>query len=206
MGVDAGVVINVACSDGRQLSLPDTTALDEQIRDTAQQRSRRVYGSRGWKRARRQLRRLYARRNGVVDDSMLHLAKEVATTPGVAAVGVEGTNNRGMMASAKGTAKHPGSNVAAKRGLNRSLHRARYAGVRRAIAREAANSTSRAFITVNPAGTSQICHRCGTVGQRESQAEFCCTSPDCGWRGNADHNAATNVRTRAWANHPTTTA
>ena len=197
VGVDAGVVVNVACSDGRQLSLPDTTALDEQIRDTAQQRSRRVYGSRGWKRATRQLRRLYARRNGLVDNSMRHLAKQVAATPDIAAVAVENTNNRGMMAGAAGTAKHPGRNVAAKRGLNRSLHRSRYAGVRRAIARSC-QLNGLAFITVNPAGTSQICHRCGTVGQRESQAVFSCTSPECGWRGNADHNAATNVRTRTW--------
>ena len=84
VGVDAGVVVNVACSDGRQLSLPDSTGLDERIRDTAQQRSRRVYGSRGWKRASRQLRRLYARRNGLVDNSMCHLARQVATTPDVA--------------------------------------------------------------------------------------------------------------------------
>ena len=27
---------------------------------------------------------------------------------------------------------------------------------------------------------------------------FCCSGPECGWRDNADHNAATNVRTRAW--------
>ena len=135
VGVDAGVVVNVACSDGRRLNLADTTGLDERIREAKQARSRRVYGSRGWKRASRRLRRLYARRNGVVDNSMRHLAKQVATTPDIAAVGAEGTNNRGMVASAKGTAKHPGSNVAVKRGLNRSLHRARYAGVRRAIAR-----------------------------------------------------------------------
>ena len=74
--MDAGVVINVACSDGRQLNLADTTELDQRIRDANQQRSRRVYGSRGWKRATRRIRRLYARRNGLVDDSMFHLAKD----------------------------------------------------------------------------------------------------------------------------------
>lgn len=69
-GWDAGVVVNVACSDGRQLNLPDTTELVQRIRDAIQKRSRRVRGSRGWRRASRQLRRLYARRNGLVDNSI----------------------------------------------------------------------------------------------------------------------------------------
>ena len=57
-------------------------------RQSNRQQSRRVYGSRGWKRASRRIRRLYARRNGLMDDSMFHLAKQVATTPNMAAVGV----------------------------------------------------------------------------------------------------------------------
>ena len=32
-----------------------------------------------------------------------------------------------------------------------------------------------------------------TPGSRESQAVFVCKNPDCGWSGNADHNAAHNV-------------
>ena len=32
------------------------------------------------------------------------------------------------------------------------------------------------------------------------RAKHCsaCSGPDCGWQGNADHNAAVNVRNRAW--------
>jgi putative transposase len=32
-----------------------------------------------------------------------------------------------------------------------------------------------------------------TPGSRESQAVFVCKNPDCGWSGNADHDAARNV-------------
>ena len=197
VGVDAGVAINIATSDGRALDLTPTPDLDEQIRQVSRVRSGRVRGSRRWNRASRQLRRLYARRRGVVDNSMRHIAKQVATTPGIAAVGMEATNNRGMVASAKGTTTHPGVNVAAKRGLNRSLHRARYAGIRRAIARSC-QLADRMVIPVHPAGTSTHCHKCGTEGTRESQAVFSCSNQDCGWVGNADYNAAHNTRTRAW--------
>ncbi|MFI2369298.1 zinc ribbon domain-containing protein [Streptomyces sp. NPDC018833] len=44
-------------------------------------------------------------------------------------------------------------------------------------------------------GTSRRCSMCGftTPGSRESQAVFVCKNPDCGWSGNADHNASRNV-------------
>ena len=196
VGVDAGVAIHIATSDGRELNLTETPAIDKQILQTARRRSRRVRGSRRWEQASRRLCRLCARRRGVVDNSMLHLAKQVATTPGIAAVGMERTNNRGMVASAKGTRAHPGRNVAAKRGLNRALSRARFAGVRTAIARSCLLN-NRLVIPVHPAGTSTHCHRCGAEGTRESQAVFTCTQ-GCGWSGNADYNAANNTETRAW--------
>ena len=44
-------------------------------------------------------------------------------------------------------------------------------------------------------GTSRRCSACGftTPGSREDQAVFVCKNPDCGWSGNADHNAARNI-------------
>ncbi|WP_344392345.1 transposase, partial [Streptomyces aureus] len=43
--------------------------------------------------------------------------------------------------------------------------------------------------------TSRRCSACGfiTPGSREDQATFVCKNPDCGWSGNADHNAARNI-------------
>ena len=128
---------------------------------------------------------------------MRHIAKRVASTPGVRAVGVEATNNRGMVATAKGTRAHPGRNVSAKRGLNRALHTSRYAGIRTAVTRSCLLNRV-TVIAVPAANTSTICHRCGTVGTRESQAVFTCTVTGCGWSGNADRNAAVNIRNRAW--------
>ncbi|MFC8372020.1 transposase [Streptomyces sp. CB02400] len=51
------------------------------------------------------------------------------------------------------------------------------------------------LVKVPAPGTSRRCSACGltTPGSRESQAVFVCKNPDCGWSGNADHNAARNV-------------
>ena len=48
-------------------------------------------------------------------------------------------------------------------------------------------------VYVNPAYTSQRCCRCGQVDKasRRSQSTFHCTS--CGYRANADLNAAQNI-------------
>ena len=168
-----------------------------EIRKEQRDRSRCVRGSRRWNKRTRRLRKLYAYRNGVLDNSMRHIAKRVASTPGVGAVGVEATNNRGMVTTAKGTPAHPGRNVSSKRGLNRALHTSRYAGIRTAVTRSCVLNGV-AVIAVPAANTSTICHRCGTVGNRESQAVFVCTVTGCGWSGNADLNAADNIRNRAW--------
>ena len=53
-----------------------------------------------------------------------------------------------------------------------------------------------AFVEVDPAYTSQTCHRCGWVDKRNrrSQSEFECGR--CGFVGHADHNAAINIAAR----------
>jgi IS605 OrfB family transposase len=52
------------------------------------------------------------------------------------------------------------------------------------------------FVQVDPAYTSQQCHRCGSIDKknRRSQASFICGR--CGFVGHADHNAARNIAQR----------
>ena len=67
------------------------------------------------------------------------------------------------------------------------------------------------LIEGDPAYTSQTCHECGHVAKesRRSQSKFECVA--CGHQGNADVNAALNVKARgtgasgrrgAWASAP----
>ena len=55
------------------------------------------------------------------------------------------------------------------------------------------------LVIVSAAYTSQTCHECGHVasGSRDSQAVFHCVK--CGYRTNADTNAAMNILGRALA-------
>ncbi|GLX18068.1 hypothetical protein Slala02_22320 [Streptomyces lavendulae subsp. lavendulae] len=99
---------------------------------------------------------------------------------------VEALTITNMVKSARGTIEEPGKNVARKSGLNRS------------ISQEAWGRTVAmlAYKSARLGGTLHVrCSACGhtTPGSRESQAVFVCKNPDCGWSGNAEHNAARNV-------------
>ena len=57
-------------------------------------------------------------------------------------------------------------------------------------------------VKVNPRNTSRTCSKCGHCDKanRQSQSEFVCQS--CGYKANADENAAKNIRDRGYVNGP----
>ena len=126
VGVDCGVVIPVATSTGEAHHLPEDEdkALQAEIRTLQQARSRCDYGSRQWKKRARRIRVLNKRLHNLRVNGSRQIAAQLARG-GHAEIAVEDLKLRNMVASAKGTATHPGRNVAAKRGLNpiSSLHR-----------------------------------------------------------------------------------
>ena len=101
---------------------------------------------------------------------------------------------KNMYSTAKGTIEHPGTKVAQKRGLNRSLQRVGIRATLDAICRSCQkNGTD--FLKVPPYYTSQTCSLCGEMGKREKQA-FTCTS--CGVVIHAGFNATRNLRKVAY--------
>ena len=109
-------------------------------------------------------------------------------------VSAEDLHAKNMSSTAKGTIEHPGTGVAQKRGLNRSLQRVGFRAMLDAVARSCQkNGTD--FLRVPPYYTSQTCSLCGEIGKREKQA-FTCTS--CGVVIQADFNAARNLRKVAY--------
>lgn len=97
-----------------------------------------------------------------------------------------------MTRSASGTVEAPGSNVAQKAGLNRSILDAGW-GVFLRVLSAKAESAGRLVIAVNPANTSRTCPACGHCARenRRTQADFVCVS--CGYAGHADVVGAINV-------------
>lgn len=107
-------------------------------------------------------------------------------------VAVEDLDVKSMLRSARGTVEQPGTNVAQKRGLNRSIHAQGWSRFRRRLEDKAATCGVQ-VVAVDPANTSQRCSACGHTAaeNRKSQAVFVCQA--CGHADNADVNAANNI-------------
>lgn len=97
-----------------------------------------------------------------------------------------------MVRSASGTLEKPGTNVAQKKGLNRSILDAGWAQFI-GILTDKAECAGRRVTPVNPRHTSQRCASCGHVeaANRVSRAQFVCRA--CGHTDHADINAARNI-------------
>jgi putative transposase len=110
-------------------------------------------------------------------------------------IAIEDLHVAAMTRSAAGTLDEPGTNVAAKAGLNRAILDASWAQLRRHLSYKAADA-GRELVVVDARHTSQTCHRCGHTHPANRQGpSFVCRS--CGLTADADANAAANILTRA---------
>lgn len=214
VGIDAGVNIPLALSDGNHQDhcLPAKTADGTADRDKWLNPNEKAKLLRLEQRA---ARRKQYRKPGEHTSNRLHRtydqiaelrakAKRRAldwqhkTTSEIAAkysvIVVEDLNITNMVKSAKGTDEEPGKNVAQKSGLNRSISQEAWGRTVTMLTYKTARHGGTVHKVPAP-GTSQRCSMCGftTPGSRESQAVFVCKNPDCGWSGNADHNAGRNI-------------
>ena len=105
----------------------------------------------------------------------------------------EDTKVRNMTRSAQGTVEQPRTNVAQKRGLNRSIL-AQGWGQLRGFVEYKASWAGREFVPVPAQNTSITCPQCGEVSakSRRTQAVFRCVA--CCHTDNADDNAAETIR------------
>ncbi len=185
-------------SEGTVYAMPDTDQLDAQIARKQRELSRkqgwgpkdrRPKSNRG-RRVNGQLNKLQRKGARKRDDATHQASRTLADTAHT--VVVEDLNTKGMTKSAKGTVEAPGKQVKQKSGLNRSILESGWGSWERKLAYKAGE-----LLQVNPAYTSQRCSRCGHVDKsnRPSQAVFACGA--CGFRANADHNAAINILARA---------
>ncbi len=212
VGVDLGVKVFAATSDPLLIG-QDRVQLFANPRhlDRAQQSLKRwqrrmsrrhVKGlpawkqSQGWREARDhvvRLQALVAARRA----STQHLLTKQLTTQ-FAQVAIEDLQVKNMTRSAKGTVESPGRNIKAKAGLNRSILDVGFGEIRQQLEYKAVRYGAQ-LTAVNPAYTSQTCHRCGHVDakSRRTRDLFTCTS--CGHSTHADIGAAVNIKRRALA-------
>lgn len=102
-----------------------------------------------------------------------------------------------MTRSAAGTADEPGTNVAAKSGLNAAILDAGWGRFVQFLRYKAARAGG-VVLDVDPKRTSQICSGCGTLAPKPlRQREHSC--PACGLAIHRDVNAARNIRAQGLA-------
>ncbi|MBW5483867.1 transposase [Streptomyces bambusae] len=200
-GIDVGITVPLALSDGKTYEHGEWLTGKEKAKllSLEQRAAQRKQHRKPGKHASRRLRRTYdqiaglrakAKRRAL--DWQHRTTTAIARTYGT--VVVEALTITNMVRSARGTIEEPGKNVAQKSGLNRSISGEAWGRTVTMLAYKTAKHGGTLHKVPAP-GTSRRCSACGhtTPGSRESQAVFVCKNPDCGWSGNADHNAARNV-------------
>jgi putative transposase len=183
VGIDRGLTVTLALSDGRSYRAPAGRDVKRLQRRLA--RAKRGSNRRATVKAR--LARLHARNADALRDWAEKASTEIAR--GYDLIRLEDLDVSSMTHSARGTAAQPGSHVGQKARLNRAILRSGWGMFATRLEHRARGRVEK----VNPAYTSQRCSRCGTVDReaRESQAAIRCRS--CGYCANADLNAARNI-------------
>jgi putative transposase len=188
LGLDMGVRAFLATSDDELVENPRCgRKAAEQLAAAQRALSRKQRGSNN----RRRQREVVANRHRKVAaqrrDFHHQLARRLVRAYDV--VVIEDLAVKNMSRSASGTPEAPGTGVAAKRGLNRSILDAGWAQFASILAGKA-EEAGRSLIRVNPRHTSQTHWRCGLRGDRDGVAFWC---PHCSVSEQADLNAARNI-------------
>ncbi len=199
LGVDRNVG-QATDSEGEVYEVPDDPKLDAHIKrkqrgvEKARRRSRgsgKPMSNRG-RRVCGQLKKLQRRKKRWRENANHQASRKLADSAHT--VVLEDLDIANMTKSAKGTAEEPGRNVKQKSGLNREILSTGWGQLERNLGYKAGR-----VVKVDPAYTSQTCSSCGHISKenRRTQATFKCVA--CGYKANADHNAALNILERGLA-------
>jgi len=188
VGIDRGVVITAALSTGEKLHCPGMSDRERaRLRKAERRTARARKGSPEQQVERARITRLRVREANRRKDWCEKVSTDLVRRFDV--IRFEDLRIRTMTRSARGTAGSPGTNVAAKSGLNRAIL-AQGWGL---LVRRTQDKAPGRVEMVRAAYTSLRCSACGWVSKdsRDSQAGFCCVA--CGFTCNADINASINI-------------
>lgn len=143
VGLDLGVVRTIAVSDGTFHDQPATADLEEKIRYHSRRmaKSRKINNpgkatnwtpTKGYRYHRDAAAKAHQDKTARLTDWRHKVTTSLVRTDDI--IGIEDLDVQGMTRSARGTITNPGTNVAQKQGLNRSLARAAFATLRAMLA------------------------------------------------------------------------
>jgi putative transposase len=197
VGVDLGVVVPVATSDGELIGKGlQTLRLKERERllRLERQLARCKRGSHNRQKVLLRINRLKARQRRRRTNFVEQVSYDLAKSHGL--IAFETLAKCNMTKSAKGTVDNPGRNVAQKAGLNRAILDRSWGKIQTRSEQKAPKHGS--YVVYAPAAySSQECPACHAVdaASRVSQSRFVCTT--CGYAAHADVKAAITILERA---------
>lgn len=200
VGVDLGVTQYATCYDSEtdtawheEYPKENLKLIEDRVRILQRKLSKCVKGSLRYKKIAAMIADRKSKQGKVRQDACHKLTKKLATK--THKVVLEDLKVSNMTKSAKGSIDTPGKSVKAKSGLNREILNMSLYSVKMQLEYKCIRYGSQ-LVLVNPAYTSQTCSCCGHVDKenRKTQAKFECVS--CGYKDNADKNAAKNILNR----------
>lgn len=194
IGIDVGIVRFAAMSDGQHYAPLHSFRKHERALAKAQQSfARKRKFSQNWRKARAKVARIQARIADCRRDYLHQVSSRLSKNH--ALVCIEDLKVRNMSRSASGTKESPGTNVAAKSGLNKAILDQGWGEFERQLAYKLSWSGG-ILLAVPPENTSRDCPCCGhsSAENRQTQEVFLCTA--CGYGENADTVGGINVLSR----------
>ena len=206
VGIDRGVVLPVALSNGQTFRVDEVNAQRIAKKETRAKRfqrrlARQQKGSRNREKTKRRIARLkgYGAR---VRQDFAHKASHALVTSTAQVFVLEDLKLQNMTAAPAPRRDEQGrytaNGAAAKAGLNKAILASALGLVKEFITYKAARC-NKLTLKVSPYRSSQECAECGHTApeNRPSQAQFCCVA--CGHADNADVNAARVLKKRGIA-------
>ena len=191
VGIDLGVNQRLTLSDGTVI--PGIQQDRREVRRLQRAVSRAKKGSNS---RRKKVSRLASahRRARIRNRNQCHrITTEIVRNYGH--IAVEALRIPNMMRSASGTMETPGTNVAAKSGLNRRIAEQTWGLLLQQLNYKAAWA-GRTYVEVEPRNTSRTCSRCGTlVSEQQEYRAFRCRG--CNLEIDRDLNASINILKRS---------
>ncbi len=193
VGIDRGVISTVATSDGELISNPRHYRRSEaQLADKQRALSQCKRGSKRRKEVAAQVGAIHRKIRNQRRDFLHKLSNSLVNDYDF--IALEKLKIENMTKTAKGTIEEPGTNVAQKTGLNKSILDAGW-GILHDMIEYKAEEAGAHVTLVDPKHTSMMCFKCKHIeaGNRVGE-QFECLS--CGHKDHADINAAKNILQR----------
>lgn len=187
LGIDMGLTHFLTTSEGEFVENPRWFRKSQEVLAEAQ---RKLAKNKQSKSARRDVTKTHEKIRNQRKDFQHKLARKMINEHGL--IAHEALKIGNMSRSASGTIEEPGTNVAQKSGLNKSILDASW-GQFFGLLHSKAEDAGRVVVAVDPKYTSQRHHVCGQIGVRDKKdmEKFFC--PACQVHEHADINGALNV-------------